>query len=67
MIGAQVLVRVYPLCAHDNSCVVYALLDDQSNRTLVQSQPFDMMRVPEQQSVQYILSTCAEQSTVVGR
>jgi hypothetical protein len=65
--GKAVLFLVYPLDAPENSCVVCALLDDQRNRNLARSQLFDMMCVPKQQSVQYILSTCAGRSTVIGR
>ena len=37
------------------------------HRTLVGSKLFDIMCIPEQQSVQYNLSTCAGRSNVVDR
>ena len=45
--GKDVLVHVYPISAPENSYFVYALFDDQSNRTLARSQLFDIMYISD--------------------
>ncbi|XP_062603305.1 uncharacterized protein LOC134265079 [Saccostrea cucullata] len=65
--GKAVLVRVYSADTPQNYYHTYALIDDQSNRTLARSKLFDALCSPKTQSVQYTLSTCAGRSTVTGR
>lgn len=65
--GKLLLTRVYRADSPQKCITLYALLDDQSNRTLARSDLFDMMEIPESDSLQYTLSTCAGRSSASGR
>ena len=65
--GKLLLTRVYRADSPQKSIKLYALLDDQSNRTLARSDLFDMMQIPESDSLQYTLSTCSGRSCTSGR
>ncbi|XP_061170566.1 uncharacterized protein LOC133179906 [Saccostrea echinata] len=65
--GKAVLVRIYSTDTPQNYYHTYALIDDQSNRTLARSKLFDALCSPKTESVQYTLSTCAGRSSVTGR
>ena len=45
---------------------MYAILDDQSNRSLVSKEFFDFFEI-ESQPINYTMSTCSGQATTSGR
>lgn len=46
---------------------MYAIIDDQSNRTLAKSQVFDIMDIYPSRTVSYSLSSCNDAVTISGR
>lgn len=64
---AKVLpVRVYPSFNSEQAIKVYAVIDEQSNRTLARSQLFDFFNI-QSESESYTLFSCSGQSTCSGR
>jgi len=61
-----VLVNVYPNGRPDLATKVYAMIDDQSNRSLAKSEFFDNFG-EKGADVQYTLVSCSGQSTTAGR
>ncbi|XP_052087892.1 uncharacterized protein LOC127724930 [Mytilus californianus] len=61
-----VLVKVYPNGQPEKAIRVYAILDDQSNRTLATSQFFELFNI-NSQKIEYTLSSCAGSMVVSGR
>ena len=61
--GKDLLVHVYPISAPENSYFVYALLGDQSNRTLARSQLFDIMYISDHSAMlkKEIVQSCDTQ------
>lgn len=53
-----VLVNVYPKGRQEKAVRMYAILDDQSNRTLARSDFFDLLNVNAKE-IEYTLSSCA--------
>ncbi|KAI4896990.1 hypothetical protein NFI96_001373, partial [Prochilodus magdalenae] len=60
------LVYVYPKNQPEKKTRVYAILDDQSNRSLARSSFFEMFNIADNTSP-YTLKTCAGVSEAVGR
>lgn len=60
------LVKVYPVGQREKAVKLYAIMDEQSNRSLVRSQFFEMFR-DESQSAPYTLRTCAGVKESSGR
>ncbi|XP_061128960.1 uncharacterized protein LOC133150443 isoform X1 [Syngnathus typhle] len=60
------LVKVYPDNQPEKAEKMYAMLDDQSNRSLARSQFFDIFKI-ETDAYPYTLKTCAGLATVSGR
>lgn len=60
------LVYVYPTGHYDKRLKTYAIMDDQSNKSLARSSFFDIFSV-NQSSVPYTLKTCAGVVEVTGR
>ncbi|XP_013856011.1 uncharacterized protein LOC106511825, partial [Austrofundulus limnaeus] len=60
------LVKVYPVGCRDRAVKLYAILDEQSNRSLVRSQFFDVFK-DESPSAPYTLRTCAGVKEAAGR
>lgn len=60
------LVRVYPSNQRDRMQRVYAVLDDQSNRSLAKSQFFDLFGI-EGKTSPYTLKTCSGTVETAGR
>ncbi|KAI4892131.1 hypothetical protein NFI96_008825, partial [Prochilodus magdalenae] len=60
------LVHVYPQGHHDKKLRTYAILDDQSNKSLARSPFFDAFAITEN-SCPYILKTCAGVLEATGR
>ncbi|XP_034057918.1 uncharacterized protein LOC117536928 [Gymnodraco acuticeps] len=60
------LVNVYPSGHKDKAIKLYAILDEQSNRSLVRSQFFEMFS-DQSPSVPYTLRTCAGVKESAGR
>ena len=65
--GKLVITHVYRADASQKYIKLYALLDDQSYQTLARSELFSTVQIPESDSLQYTLSTCARRSSVSGR
>ncbi|KAK7093723.1 uncharacterized protein [Littorina saxatilis] len=64
--GKVILVHVFPEGQPERSQEVYAIIDDQSNRSLAAPSLFNQQQVSSQE-VLYTLSSCAGQSTISGR
>lgn len=62
-----VLVKVYPGNKVEKAKKMYAILDDQSNRTLGRPDFFDKMEVKNKSSEQYTLVSCAGTVHTEGR
>ncbi len=60
------LVKVFPAGRRDKAVKLYAILDEQSNRSLVRSQFFEVFS-DQSPSAPYILRTCAGVKESVGR
>ncbi|XP_015230161.1 PREDICTED: uncharacterized protein LOC107084717 isoform X2 [Cyprinodon variegatus] len=60
------LVKVYPAGCRDKAVKLYAILDEQSNRSLVRSQFFDVFN-DRSPSAPYTLRTCAGVREAAGR
>ncbi|XP_053323801.1 uncharacterized protein LOC128497662 [Spea bombifrons] len=60
------LVRVYPKGHKDKAVKMYAILDDQSNRSLARSTFFDIFKI-QGPSTPYSLKTCAGTTSTMGR
>ncbi|XP_026010119.1 uncharacterized protein LOC113013438 [Astatotilapia calliptera] len=60
------LVNVYPAGHRDQTKKMYAILDDQINRSLARSQFFDVFQI-QGESRPYMLKTCAGLTGVSGR
>ena len=61
-----VLVKVYQHGNPDNHIVTYAILDDQSNRSLAKSEIFDKMGLPSKE-IEYSLSSCGGVKVLSGK
>lgn len=61
-----VLVKVYPKGQHEKAVRMYAILDDQSNRTLARSNFFQLLNVNAKE-IEYTLSSCAGIVVTSGR
>ena len=61
-----VLVNVYPDGLPDKAKRMYAMIDDQSNRSLARSDFFTFFNVPDDQT-EYTISSCTGNLTVSGR
>nr|XP_022331795.1 uncharacterized protein LOC111129629 [Crassostrea virginica] len=59
-------VRVYPSEKKEHSIQMYAIVDEQSNRTLARSEFFDLFDV-QNESQPYTLFSCSGRSTCSGR
>ncbi|XP_070203230.1 uncharacterized protein [Littorina saxatilis] len=64
--GKVILVHVFPEGQPERSQEVYAIIDDQSKRSLAAPSLFNQQQVSSQE-VLYTLSSCAGQSTISGR
>ncbi|XP_071138882.1 uncharacterized protein [Mytilus edulis] len=64
--GKTVQVRVYPKNFPDKAVNVYAILDDQSNRTLAKTELFDQLGI-NTSAIQYTMSSCAGRTIMNGR
>jgi hypothetical protein len=62
----MVLVNVSPIGHPEESVKVYAILDDQSNRTLAKTELLDLLGVSGER-VQYTLSSCSGNTAMTGR
>ena len=62
-----VLVKVYPQAHPENSLKVYAIVDDQSNRSLAKPELFDHFKENSMDQIRYSLSVCGGKSIVHGR
>ena len=60
------LVSVYPTGHREESKRMYAILDDQSNRSLARSEFFDVFKISGR-SYEYTLKTCAGLKETAGR
>lgn len=60
------LVRVFPRGQPEHSIKMYAILDDQSNRSLARSEFFHMCKVESNLSP-YLMNTCAGTTEMTGR
>ncbi|XP_077385858.1 uncharacterized protein LOC144023832 [Festucalex cinctus] len=60
------LVKVYPAKNPESAVTMYAMLDDQSNRSLARSELFDLFNIQGTTS-QYSLKTCAGMKESSGR
>ena len=60
------LVKVYPINKPENAVKMYAILDDQSNRSLAKSEFFDLFSIQGNLSP-YSLKTCAGVTQMTGR
>lgn len=60
------LVRVYPKARQDKAIKVYAILDEQSNKSLARSEFFDLFQIKGLDSP-YTLRTCAGTTETSGR
>ncbi|KAJ8349307.1 hypothetical protein SKAU_G00244370 [Synaphobranchus kaupii] len=60
------LVRVYPRGQHDRTVNMYAILDDQSNRSLARPDLFDIFSI-KSSPAPYSLRTCAGLLEMTGR
>ena len=60
------LVRVFPQGQPERSIKMYAVLDDQSNRSLARSESFHLFKVESSLSP-YLLKTCAGTMEMTGR
>ncbi|XP_067282638.1 uncharacterized protein [Pseudorasbora parva] len=60
------LVKVYPAGGPDQGRRIYAIIDEQSNRSLARSEFFDMFKV-QGSSSSYTLKTCAGVVQATGR
>jgi len=65
--GYQVKEKVFPNGEPERSVKLYAILDDQSNRTLGGTDFFDIMGISAQEAQKYTLSSCAGRVSVFGR
>ena len=61
-----ILVKVYPQGRPEEALKVYAIVDDQSNRSLARSEFFDHFRENSGET-EYVLSSCAGKVTKSGR
>ena len=61
-----VLVNVYPKGQQEKAVRIYAILDDQSNRTLARSDFFELLNVNTKE-IEYTLSSCAGIVVTSGR
>lgn len=59
-------IRLYPLANSEQAIKVFAVIDEQSIRTLVRSQLFDIFNI-QSESGSYTLFSCSGQSTCSGR
>ncbi|CAC5391168.1 unnamed protein product [Mytilus coruscus] len=64
--GKTVLVDVFSGASPEQSFRVYAIIDDQSNRSLATPDLFDRLGLHGSQK-QFVLSSCSGSSTMVGR
>ncbi|VDI77106.1 Hypothetical predicted protein [Mytilus galloprovincialis] len=64
--GKTVLVDVFSGTSPEQSIRVYAIIDDQSNRSLATPDLFDRLGLHDSQK-QFVLSSCSGSSTMVGR
>lgn len=64
--GKTILVHVYPKAFPDKVIKVYAILDDQSKKTLAKPELFDQLQI-DITNLQYTMSTCAGQTAMTGR
>ncbi|XP_052073800.1 uncharacterized protein LOC127711732 [Mytilus californianus] len=64
--GKTIQVRVYPKNFPDKAVYVYAILDDQSNRTLAKTELFDQLGI-NTSAIQYTMSSCAGRTIMNGR
>ena len=62
-----VLVNVYPEGQRYKSLKLYAIIDDQSNRSLAKSYLFDFFEEQNSSEVEYTLSSCSGHSKNTGR
>lgn len=62
-----ILVKVYPTGEPQNCMKLYAVIDDQSNRTLGRSEFFDRMNVSDTEIQHYTLSSCSGRVPMSGR
>lgn len=62
----MLLVRVYRQGEKENAILMYALVDDQSNRSLARSEFFDMLRIYSEPKG-YTLSSCSGTVSTYGR
>lgn len=60
-------VRVYPADHPDHAVKLYAILDDQSNKTLARSALLDAMDAARVEPYEFTLSSCAGRETRSGR
>ena len=60
------LVKVYPDGHPDEGKLMYAMIDDQSNRSLAKSEFFTLFNLPNEE-MEYTISSCAGNLTVSGR
>ena len=59
-------VRIFPEGQSDKAVLAYAMLDDQSNRTLGKTCLFDSLSV-ESETIEYKMESCSGRSTSSGR
>lgn len=62
----MLLVRVYRQGEKENAILMYALVDDQSNRSLARSEFFDMLRIYSEPKC-YTISSCSGTVPTCGR
>ncbi|KAK3086079.1 hypothetical protein FSP39_013163 [Pinctada imbricata] len=61
-----VLVRIYPQGEREKALDAYAIIDDQSNRSLAKSEFFNLMNI-DSDPFPYIITSCAGSVTAYGR
>ena len=65
--GKTVLVKVYPKGQANKALKLYAIVDDQSNRTLAKTEFFDYFDVDTDNQIEYSLSSCTGLASCRGR
>lgn len=64
----MLLVRVYRQGEKENAILMYALVDDQSNRSLARSEFFDMLRIYSEPNLKgYTIHSCSGTVSTYGR
>ena len=61
------LVRVYAEGTQGTAVTMYAIIDEQSNRSLVRSEFFNILGIEDSQPKPYTLDSCAGSIQVFGR